>query len=758
MLDFFRKNQRYFFFFTAIIIVMSFSFFGTFKAFDQREVPSPVAFETSNGRKVTAREFDSYVRFLSTDAADRKMMGNSWGPNFLNDGVLVNQFLVTGLAEQLVTPFFDQIKSDLESRFERQKNYIPYAHPNLPFLRAEAVWDYFAPQLANGLKAMRNFDGNIDIESFKQQTALFLEEKKFPPNYLYEVLRYQEKQHPDVPKDQRMHQLNLFGYNTIQDWLGPKFINLAVQMIMNSAELAKEQGFKVSDQEARADLLYMARLAAQNDAKNDCDPKKIDRLAQAYYQQQLRILGLDNNQAVKIWRDVLLFRRLFEGAGQVVFQENLSFQKFADFACRQAEVAIFHLPKERQIQDFQALQDWETYSRAVYETSSDLLAWPDTFKDIDVVQAQTPEFVQRQTQISFCECSQKSLALNVSLKETWDWQLNDDNWKELLLHFPKLVSSNSKEDRWSSLENLDTETRKQVDDYAINQIVKNHPEWIEEALTKAKPQSVKLGLRSCAGELPFKGIKNRTKFVNALTDCAIASVDQAPSIDRYTQDNEHFYRIWINGRDENLTLVSFQEAKKDQSLKAVLDKTLQEKYYELRAKTPGLYLNNDATFKPFESLKEDIAMQTFEPLIKAIVEDAASRGLFLDDHEKNRVAQYRFYKAMNQFAALNPDVIEKVLDKKIEKLTRNERSWTSPQEALEMTIGQTTPVRCLDKGDLYYYQLLQLNPGQENSAKLTEGAFALAGQQAKRSLAEQVIKTFVAKKALSLKAEEEQTH
>ncbi len=59
--------------------------------------------------------------FLQSDAALKKAFGGQWGPNFLNDGVITNDFLKTGLAAELVAQYGDAVSSDLESRFKREK-------------------------------------------------------------------------------------------------------------------------------------------------------------------------------------------------------------------------------------------------------------------------------------------------------------------------------------------------------------------------------------------------------------------------------------------------------------------------------------------------------------------------------------------------------------------------------------------------------------------------------------------------------------
>src|ERR1700733_10225613 len=88
MLDFFRRYQRYFFLVITVVIIISFSFFGTYSTLGSNTWREQIAFKAINGCEVTRSDVDEMALFLATDNEDKLLYGGAWGPNFLNDGVI----------------------------------------------------------------------------------------------------------------------------------------------------------------------------------------------------------------------------------------------------------------------------------------------------------------------------------------------------------------------------------------------------------------------------------------------------------------------------------------------------------------------------------------------------------------------------------------------------------------------------------------------------------------------------------------------
>lgn len=99
MLHHFRKYQRWIYIVITVVIIISFSFFGTYSTIATPSAPDPVAFVAVDGAKVHRSELEEMALFLGTDSQDKWMLGGVWGPNFLNDGA-IHDLLITGLASQ----------------------------------------------------------------------------------------------------------------------------------------------------------------------------------------------------------------------------------------------------------------------------------------------------------------------------------------------------------------------------------------------------------------------------------------------------------------------------------------------------------------------------------------------------------------------------------------------------------------------------------------------------------------------------------
>lgn len=82
MLEFLRKHQRYFFFVITVVIIISFSFFGTYSTVNTEYPHEQMVVKTVDGTNVSRQELDEMATFISTDSQDKLILGGIWGPNF----------------------------------------------------------------------------------------------------------------------------------------------------------------------------------------------------------------------------------------------------------------------------------------------------------------------------------------------------------------------------------------------------------------------------------------------------------------------------------------------------------------------------------------------------------------------------------------------------------------------------------------------------------------------------------------------------
>ncbi|MDP1881023.1 MAG: hypothetical protein Q8K60_08815, partial [Parachlamydiaceae bacterium] len=219
MLHFFRKYQRYIFLLVTIVIIISFSFFGTQGTLDSNPNiwREQIAFKAVNGHDVTRLELEDMANFLATDNEDKKNYGGVWGPNFLNDGVIQKDFLETGLGLQIALAYQEDIQEELNRRLAKEQSFKLYSHPDAPFVGTEQVWSYFSPSMVNTYRDLMTSSNPLEKNAFNNRVELFLLQKQIPSSTLRYILKYQEKQYSWLKPDPQLDQmdLSLFGYHTI---------------------------------------------------------------------------------------------------------------------------------------------------------------------------------------------------------------------------------------------------------------------------------------------------------------------------------------------------------------------------------------------------------------------------------------------------------------------------------------------------------------------------------------------------------------
>src|SRR5690606_37763571 len=105
-LEFFRKYQRYFFLVITVMVISSFTFFGTYSTFGgPEERPDRVIGQMIDGSSMMLSEVEKLSRFIASDRED-SAHGRGMVPNLCNDGVIRYDLLRDGLAELFVAEYF----------------------------------------------------------------------------------------------------------------------------------------------------------------------------------------------------------------------------------------------------------------------------------------------------------------------------------------------------------------------------------------------------------------------------------------------------------------------------------------------------------------------------------------------------------------------------------------------------------------------------------------------------------------------------
>lgn len=649
MLSFMRKHQKYFYAVITVVIIMSFSFFGTYGTLDGNSFHEQLAFTTVEGEEISRGELEEMAAFIATDSHDKLLFGGAWGPNFLNDGVIRMDLLNSGLASVLVANFPDAVAADLNSRFPKEVRYKPYTHPQAPYLSSMMTWSYFVPEIPQQLAVLQNAANPLAPEAFEARTQLFMNERRFPSFYLAQVLKQQEKQNRTIAHDPALDRedLSLFGYHTIEDWFGPRFVRLMAEFIFNAASIAEAQGYHVSRDEALADLYKNAEVSFKENANS---PARTSLTSSDYLDQQLLRMRLDKTKASKLWQKVLLFRRLFNDVSSSVFVDLFAYKGFNSFSNEAVSVNLYRLPQPLQINDFPQLVRLEAYLNAIAKRSKEernALALPTQFLTTSEVAKKYPELVRKRYTLELSSVNKKDLQAKVGVKEALAWSIAEEHWAALKTAFPELgvKKSATKEERLAALDALDTTTRFRLEQFARAAIVDAHPEWIEEALTKAVPKTEQVSLSLKGDATTFKGL--------AKGETLIQKLDAQDSIPSISFNNETFYRIKVLSKSADQEILSFGEALQNGILDPIADQALELHYVEIRGQNPADFQKADKSWKPLSEVRGQVALSYHSKLL-ASIKDALSKRADSERYKSldgDRLAPYRFTALMEEVNA-----------------------------------------------------------------------------------------------------------
>lgn len=780
MLEFFRRYQTFFFAFITVIIVISFSFFGTFNTVGANAIHEQVAFKAIDGSEITRRELDEMVYFISTDSEDKLLLGGAWGPNFLNDGVIAKQFLQTGLAEELIAAYPSLIDPDLRTRLLKEQRFSLYEHPQAKFIGVDTAWSYFAPEMKRDYQTLQNSEQPLTPDAFRARVNLYLAERKLPSQMLRQILRYQQQQFAWVKPDPSLERIDLalFGYRTADDWFGPRFMRLVAEFIINASKIAESKGYTVSKEEAYTDLLRNAEVSFQQNVNN---PQIGVANRSEYFNEQLRQLGMDQNKAVKVWQQVLLFRRLFNDVGNAVWLDSASLKQYFTFANEETTGELYRLPLEFHLGNYKALQRFTIYLDSTAGQQKDPLAIPQKILSVQEVAKAHPELIHKRYKLELQQVNKNALATKVSIRDMWNWEMEQGNWEILKKEFPELgvKTEGSIDKRVAVLDNLDPGTRARVDAFARKKIVDSHQEWIVQALQTAPSKQLDVGIRLNGGSNQF-GLSDRKPLIQLLDQTSLAgqepltseAINAANKLALFTGDGETYYKIKVINRGEQ-QILTFAEATQEGVLDQLLDRQLENYYVKIRDSKADQFQKADKGWKELATVRDQVADLYFEPLLTAL------RGVYSkvnpDGKSKaatgEQLASIRFYPYVSQIRdslskgqndqlyLRQEDVVPSIQDQwKVEKVTRNiSRSQDQEDSKIDQGRFASLPVNSWSgvehplNGDLHFFYI-KARSGEKGYSDQTRLLAAHEGltDAAERSYSKRVISQLKEKNAISL--------
>lgn len=778
MLNFLRKNQRFFFIIITVAIVVSFSFFGTYSAMavpdsaQDKELLNGIC-----GKPIMQQELLSLCRLIESSAFDRAAWEKGGMPNFLNDGVIEKDFLASGLGVMLAKRYFDELKSDLDLRVKKVHHFRSYVHPKASQISADGAWVRFSPKMSEHFRAVKSKSDQSTTETLALMMQLYLDQAMLPPDMLKQVLLMQQNQQNVEPDPLLANaDLSLFGFRSMDDWFGPRFVPLIAQFILNAAQLAEEKGYEVKAEEIRADLYQNIYQGYQQVSRNaQLNAEEADQ----YFQMKMRGLGLDETLLLGTWKKVMLFRRLFEDGSGSVLIDQLAYRQFDRFAKENVRVCLYQLPSALQLSDFRSMLKLQVYLESIAVDSSRLrsdLRIPKHYASLDLIERKAPELIERQFELEYSGVSKEELARSISVKETWDWESADQHWELLRKHFPEvaILKAVSREQRLGSLDMLDKKLRVKIDQFARSKMIEEHPEKIQLALEQASLQNASIGVRMKGGELPFKGIKDSSELIALLENAALQSENPNSAnshLSFYTPDGENFYRIQLIRRDLAKKVLTFEEASKDGTLDKLLDKRLEEAYPEVRKKDSQYFQQSNGQWKSFKEVKDQVGRHVFADLLRTIEDHYQSQfGLLPGKAGELPLIFYsnaRLLPYMNEAQSClraNPEdsvwiqnASEKaslsaqwLLEKTERVMERCTQLPFSKEEMFTLALNQWSSVTVGDRGALAFYFVQERGSSIHPPLESVEYGHQILSHDAKRDMMLQILQKIQQKKAIDL--------
>lgn len=773
MLAFFRKNQRFFFIIVTVVIVVSFTFFGTFSTLSKdQEIPDHPVVTGIDGSAIMQRDLGTLCRLISTSALDRASIQKGQAPNLLNDSVIEKDLIASGMAMMLARRYFEELKPDFEARLAKIKQYRPYIHPQNPTVSATAIWGHFMPSINQHLALLKAKSDQFTLETLAVLFQLYLDQTMLPSDFLKMALSQQAQQMGLQPDSVLAYSdLSLFGFHSLEDWFGPRFIELMGQFIINAAQFAKENGYQVSNEAVRSELFTnIVNQYRELYREQSIQAEEID----AYYKNQVYQIAGDEPHLLDSWRQVMLFRSLFQDVGNSVFVDALPFQQFHRYAKEASKIDLYELPDHLRFRDLLDLCKFQIYIEAISLDQTfrkNSLKVPEHLSTVDQVEKKTPELVEQMVEVEYAQVTKEDLRRQISLKETWEWQVQDLCWDQLKKQFPQVNANlaQTSNERMHQLDQLDQETRLKIDAFSQNHLIDQHPDRVAAALDRAALRQISFGLRG-AGKLgPFEKVKDQRRFVDLLRTANLSCEEK--QFYTYCDDQQTFYKIAVLKRNPERAILTFAQAMKDGTLTQMLDKRLEEAYPDVRRKNSVAFQKHDGNWKPFGEVKEKIARCVFADLLKNIEscqEQLAANLSQVGELPSSFYTQYRFYPFLNEVKNLlethnSADLWIKQdaeqegdlhtqfkLVKTTTAIDRSSDYAFAKEQMFSIPVNSWSGVEIGRQGTLAFYQILGREQSGSQAAQEIDKGHQLLSMDAKKSFLVDLLNQIQEKKAIVL--------
>jgi hypothetical protein len=739
MLTFFRKYQKTFFAVVAVFTISSFLFFGSYGAMQGKvSADDKPAGMTLDGKVISTRKLDLLTRFLATSFHEKEFLEQKALPNLLNDGVLQTDFFETGFASLLAQKHFDLFKEEWEAKLERIKTFEPYKHPVLP-ISAKEIWSHFYSPMVAHFDAC-HAKSEFDPEAFHLLYSLYLDQTRFPPSLLKQLFLFHERQYPESERDWSLQarDLSLFGFRTLEDWLGRKYLMSVAEAILNGAAVAKAQGCSIDRSEA---LLSLKNNIRDNYTKlfdKEIALHEID----AWYHRAISALYSEEDEVLDLWSDILLFRKYFQEVPSKINIDSTTSKDAAKYASEALRVDLYHFPEYLELKTLRDLMKLQVYIESISSLNSKRqshhsLSLPILFQDPVEVEKRSPELVQTNYDIELQEIDLDTLALEIGLKEAHVWEQEENHREELAKAFPQL------KDHPQGIEGLSLMERAKIDRYAKKKIVLEKQDYLASSLEKAPKKRMSLGFRKEGGDLALKGTIDREELKRKLDSCETGG-------SFVLRSGDHSYRITLISSQKTPKILTFQAASMDGTLDLLLDRALTQAYPEIKRKRPNQFAKKEGGFKSLKEVEDQVGAEVFATLLQKIQEETKRLGIqWPESQSLDHYVKYRLIVPLQEAkSALVKGIQEESQDELSSQwhLVKEEKRWNRLQAAQEKHVklfdqkeNRWSSLHMKKSGAPYFYYIHGKEADFNSDSQMAKVSKELLMLDAKRELFSELI-------------------
>ena len=703
MLKLLRKYQKSIFAVVAFMVIASFSFFGTYGAMqsESHKEEDVVIGKVLDGSDLSSKDVAQLVRFLDTDFHDIMNGDGRGGANLLNDGVLRNDILKSGLGSLVFDAYKSEIGEELSKKTRKFKEFRPYVHPS-KFLSFEGMLSQFAP---NYYEDFQNFRmAREEREAFETLAKLYVDQTIFPAEMMRKMMLYVEHQYSTMAAGDpnlRSVDLSLFYAKNVTDWFGPKFLEKVSHFIINGAAYASMQGYKVSLEEAKSSLMQIgARHLKELDPARTITNEDLHK----FYKQQVSQLQMLEKDVIRTWQKILVFRKMLDEVGNSIFVDSVLYKEFSEFASKGAKIEIYRLPLALRMKKPEDAMKLESYLEGVSKKRGQTVL-TEEFASIDDIKNNVPELVEKRFLVMVAALKKGSLTSEIGVRKTWDWQLNQENWDVLKEAFHELnkCTSFETEERFAYLQGLDESLREKIDQFSRKKILEAEPELVKEKLSMIHPQTRLLAITLAGRDEILPGIVDRVSLLDLLET-------ESEKLSCYSENGEDFYRIEIIDRGSLWEVLTFEEA----NSRGILESLFKKK-----------------------EIKENLvaAQEMLVPYMKKIAQEviAGDEGMVGDVSGSDKGTGPR--ESLNLKSPLEK---QWNLQKEELRITRKMAHPLFDEKLFSMKEGEWSEVVSSIDGPFFFHVLETFVDTSEVARKMEEGR-ALLGREAKEDLVKELL-------------------